>query len=116
MWVEANYNETDLTHVKLGQSVNIHVDTYPDWEGKGIVESISPATGAEFSRVTGAEFNRKLGGAGLFSVFRCGSRINAGLNQPELRTGMSAIVDIDTEHRRHVPGGGVGATVSNKVG
>lgn len=102
VWVEANYNETDLTHVKLGQSVNIHVDTYPDWEGKGIVESISPATGAEFS-VLPAQ-NSTGNWVKVIQRIPVRIRINTSLNQPELRTGMSAIVDIDTEHRRHVPG------------
>ncbi len=49
MWIEANLKETQLTHVRVGQSVRVLVDAYPShiWNGK--VESISPATGAEFS-------------------------------------------------------------------
>ena len=49
MWIEANYKETDLTHVAAGQPVDISLDTYPDRRWRGRVESISQATGAEFS-------------------------------------------------------------------
>ena len=49
MWIEANYKETDLTHVTSGQAVTIELDTYPDHEWRGNVQSISQATGAEFS-------------------------------------------------------------------
>ena len=49
MWIEANYKETDLTHVAVGQPVDISLDTYPDRHWRGRVESISQATGAEFS-------------------------------------------------------------------
>src|SRR3546814_16087277 len=48
-WIEANVKETDLTHVAPGQAVTIHVDTYPEHHWTGTVESISQATGAEFS-------------------------------------------------------------------
>ena len=49
VWVDANLKETDLTYVKTGDPVKITVDSYPgrDWTGK--VESISPASGSEFS-------------------------------------------------------------------
>ncbi len=48
-WVEANLKETDLTNVTPGQKVKVVLDIYPDeaWEGR--VDSISPATGAEFA-------------------------------------------------------------------
>jgi membrane fusion protein (multidrug efflux system) len=49
MWIEANYKETDLTHVAVGQAVNVTLDTYPERRWRGRVESISQATGAEFS-------------------------------------------------------------------
>jgi membrane fusion protein (multidrug efflux system) len=49
VWIEANYKETELTHVEVGQPVVVHLDTYPDREWRGAVESISQATGSEFS-------------------------------------------------------------------
>jgi membrane fusion protein (multidrug efflux system) len=49
VWVEANFKETQLTRVQVGQEVDIHVDTFPDYQFKGRVAGMSPASGAEFS-------------------------------------------------------------------
>jgi membrane fusion protein (multidrug efflux system) len=49
LWITANYKETQLTHVKPGQEVIIRVDTYPEVEIKGRVDSIMAGTGAAFS-------------------------------------------------------------------
>ena len=50
-WIEANFTETDLTYVHPGQPATVHIDTYPDKAWHGQVESLSPATGAEFSLI-----------------------------------------------------------------
>ena len=49
VWIDANPKETQLTHVRTGQPVEISVDTYPSVKWKGIVESISPAASQQFS-------------------------------------------------------------------
>ena len=51
VFITANYKETELTHVRPGQRVNIKVDTYPDVELQGRVESIMSGTGAAFSLI-----------------------------------------------------------------
>jgi membrane fusion protein (multidrug efflux system) len=48
-WVEANFKETDLRNMRVGQPAIIEVDTYPDLALKGRVESIGAGTGSEFS-------------------------------------------------------------------
>lgn len=48
-WVVANYKETQTTDIREGQSVLIEVDALPGIEFKGVVRSISRATGASFS-------------------------------------------------------------------
>jgi membrane fusion protein (multidrug efflux system) len=48
-WVTANFKETQLTHMKPGQSVKIEVDAYPGREFTGHVDSIQSGTGAQFS-------------------------------------------------------------------
>ncbi len=48
-WVIANFKETQLSKMVIGQKVGIHVDAYPDYEFKGTITSFSPATGARFS-------------------------------------------------------------------
>ena len=48
-WVDANYKETDLLRIKSGQPADITVDIYPGHHFKGVVESVSPASGVAFS-------------------------------------------------------------------
>ncbi|MBS1681907.1 MAG: HlyD family secretion protein [Bacteroidetes bacterium] len=48
-WVVANFKETQLEKMKVGQEVNVLLDGYPDIEIKGKVSSMSLATGAKFS-------------------------------------------------------------------
>ncbi|AYG69996.1 MULTISPECIES: HlyD family secretion protein [unclassified Rhizobium] len=49
VYVVANFKETQLTYVRPGQSVEIKVDSFPDVSIKGHVDSVSPASGLEFS-------------------------------------------------------------------
>lgn len=48
-WVVANFKETQLKNMKLGQSVEIAVDSFPDHKFEGTVLSFSPASGASFA-------------------------------------------------------------------
>jgi membrane fusion protein (multidrug efflux system) len=48
-WVDANFKETDLVGISEGKKAYITVDAIPGKEFEGVVESISPATGATFS-------------------------------------------------------------------
>ncbi len=49
VYVVANFKETQLTYVRAGQPVDIKVDSFPGLEVKGHVDSVSPASGLEFS-------------------------------------------------------------------
>jgi len=49
VWVIANFKETQLEHMRIGQEVEVDVDAYPDTTLKGKVESFAQATGAKFS-------------------------------------------------------------------
>lgn len=48
-WVEANFKETDLGRIQVGQPAEIEIDAYPGLTLKGHVESIGAGTGSEFS-------------------------------------------------------------------
>lgn len=48
-WVVANFKETQLTKIRVGQKAEIKVDAFPDLKLEGKVTSISPATGAKMS-------------------------------------------------------------------
>ena len=49
MWVMANFKETQIENMKVGQKVKIEVDAYPDKEFEGQIESIAAATGSKFA-------------------------------------------------------------------
>ncbi|HEX3864147.1 MAG TPA: HlyD family secretion protein [Stellaceae bacterium] len=49
IWVSANYKETQLTHVAIGQRAELRVDTFPGVVIGGWVEGIAPASGSQFS-------------------------------------------------------------------
>jgi membrane fusion protein (multidrug efflux system) len=48
-WVTANFKETQLEDMRVGQRAEIDVDSYPGCTATGTVESLSPATGARFA-------------------------------------------------------------------
>jgi membrane fusion protein (multidrug efflux system) len=98
MWIEAHVKETDLTHVKPGDPVDISVDTYSGRTRTGRIDSISPASGSEFSILPA----QNASGNWVKVVQRITVRIRVERKpgDPVLRAGMSVIVDIDTGHRR----------------
>ncbi len=49
VWVIANYKETQLTHMAVGQKAEIRVDTFPGHTLRGHLQSFAPASGAEFA-------------------------------------------------------------------
>ena len=96
-WVEANFKETQLTRVHVGQKVEVKVDTYPGRKWQGTVESIAPGTGSVFSVLPAQNAT----GNWVKVVQRIPVRIALDQTQgggPDLRAGMSAEVDIDTHY------------------
>jgi membrane fusion protein (multidrug efflux system) len=49
VWVIANYKETQLTHMAVGQKAEIRVDTFPGHTLRGHLQAFAPASGAEFA-------------------------------------------------------------------
>jgi membrane fusion protein (multidrug efflux system) len=95
LWVDANFKETDLTHVVVGQPASIEVDTYPGRKWQAHVASISPASGSEFSLLPAQNAT----GNWVKIVQRIPVRLAIETPQQDgliLRAGMSAVVDIDT--------------------
>jgi membrane fusion protein (multidrug efflux system) len=102
VWVYSNPKETELTYVRPGQSVTVTVDTYPDAEWHGTIESISPAAAQEFSLLPA----QNTSGNWVKVVQRVPMRVRLDTgdkNRPALRAGMSVEVDVDTGHRRGLP-------------
>lgn len=98
LWVEANFIETDLTHVRVGQPVTVKVDTYPGIVWSGEVQSISPATGAEFSVIPAQNAT----GNWVKIAQRVPVRISIKPNKdaPGLQAGLSTGIEIDTGYKR----------------
>ena len=98
IWIDANMKETDLTHVKPGDPVDVYVDTYPGHVWSGTVQSIAPAAGSEFSILPAQNSS----GNWVKVVQRIPVRVQVDPSSEKLplRAGMSATVEIDTGHRR----------------
>ena len=102
VWIDANPKETELAHVQPGQPVAVTVDTYPDAQWRGTVESISPAAAQEFALLPA----QNTSGNWVKVVQRIPMRVRVDTSDktlPPLRAGMSVVVDIDTGHQRGLP-------------
>lgn len=101
VWVEANYKETDLTYMRVGQSATIRVDAYPDLQWQGKVVALTPGTGSEFSLLPAQNSS----GNWVKVVQRLTVKLEMTpvANSPALAAGMSALVEVDTGHKRELP-------------
>jgi membrane fusion protein (multidrug efflux system) len=96
IYVVANYKETQIGHMTRGQAVSLKVDSQPEVEFTGVLESISPATGTEFSllpndNATG-NFNK------IVQRVPVRIRVTGPLEAlATLRPGMSVVPKIDTQ-------------------
>jgi len=101
-WIEANLKEVQLTHISEGQAARVVIDAYPDITFQATVESISPATGAEFTILP----PQNASGNWVKVVQRVPVRLRILpiLDGPILRAGMTAEISIDTERERDLAG------------
>ena len=99
-WVEANMKETDLTYVTPGQKASVVLDIYPDVTWDAEVDSISPATGAEFAILP----PQNASGNWVKVVQRLPVRVRLLPHQgePPLRAGMTATVTIEIGRERSI--------------
>ena len=93
-WVEANFKETDLAHMRVGQPAEITFDAYPELKVRGKVSSIGAGTGSEFSVLPAQNAN----GNWVKVTQRVPVRI-AITDKPKraMIAGLSAHVRIDTD-------------------
>ncbi len=98
VWIEANMKETDLTHVREGQAVEITVDAYPGRTWHGTVTSLNAGTGAEFAILP----PQNAVGNWVKIVQRVPVQvsIDKAPDDRPLRLGMSAAIEIDTGYTR----------------
>jgi membrane fusion protein (multidrug efflux system) len=101
-WIEANFKENQLTHMRVGQQVEVHVDSYPGKTFEGLVASVSPGTGSQFSLLPAENAT----GNWVKVVQRLPVRIELRNADPEfpLHGGLSATVNVDTRFERRLFG------------
>ncbi|WP_198330423.1 HlyD family secretion protein [Psychrobacter cibarius] len=96
VWIIANFKETQVANMTVGEPATIHVDALGGVKFRGHVSNISPATGSEFS----AGAANPATGNYIKIAQRIPVRIDLEQGQPELaqlRPGMSVSVDVDTK-------------------
>jgi membrane fusion protein (multidrug efflux system) len=96
-WIEANFRETQLTHMRPGQTATITLDLYPDRRFKAHVVSMSPGAGADFALLPPENAT----GNWVKVVQRIPVRLELDEPNPSLPlfSGTSATVKVDTGHR-----------------
>ena len=100
-WVEANFKESQLAHMKVGQPVEIDVDAYPGEKLQGHVASFSPGTGQAFSALPAQNAT----GNWVKVTQRLPVRIEFNKAPPPMagRAGLSAKVKVDVRAPGQAP-------------
>ncbi|MFY9313975.1 MAG: HlyD family secretion protein [Burkholderiales bacterium] len=101
-WIEANFKETQLAGMRVGQAARIVADAYPGLEWQARINTIAPATGAESALLP----PQNATGNWIKVVQRVPVLLDiepGGAGQPPLRVGMTVSVSIDTGRSRGYP-------------
>lgn len=102
VWIQANFKENQIAHMRPGQMATVHIDSYPDKTFTGKLVSLSPGTGTQFSVLPPENAT----GNWVKVVQRLPVRIELEHLNPAypLRAGLSASVSVDTRYHRHLFG------------
>ena len=95
VWVQANFKETQLTNMRVGDSADVRIDTFPNRVFHGKVDQLSPASGSQFALLPPDNAT----GNYTKVVQRVPVKIVLFPGQPyleRLRPGFSAVVIVDT--------------------
>jgi HlyD family secretion protein len=95
MEVQVNVNENDVPHVKVGDHTVLSIDAYPDRKFNGVVKEI--ASSAENAGATGSGSSTQASGTSADEVTNFLVRIRVSDRDVQLRPGMSATADIETQ-------------------
>ena len=95
-WVAANFRETQLTNIKIGDPAEIRIDTYPGKAFKGRVLEIAPASGSQFALLPPDN------ATGNFTKVVQRVPVKIALDDSsltsQLQPGLSAVVTVRTRH------------------
>jgi membrane fusion protein, multidrug efflux system len=97
VWIEANFRETGLTHMRVGQAATIDVDAYPGRTFKAHIVSMSPGVGSDFAVLPPENAT----GNWVKVVQRLPVRLELDEAEPDrqLFSGISVTVQVDTGYR-----------------
>jgi membrane fusion protein (multidrug efflux system) len=94
-WVQANFRETQLTNIKVGNPVDVRIDVYPGEVVHGRVLEIAPASGSQFALLPPDN------ATGNFTKVVQRVPVKIALDDstltPQLRSGLSAVVTVRTK-------------------
>jgi membrane fusion protein (multidrug efflux system) len=113
-WVQANFKESQLQHMRIGQPAEVVVDAFPDMKLRAHVTSFSPGTGNSFALLPAENAT----GNWVKVVQRLPVELqldDAPADLP-LHAGLSAEVTVDTGHKRHLFGADTPASVPTAKG
>jgi membrane fusion protein (multidrug efflux system) len=95
LWIDANFKETQLRHMRIGQPVDITSDLYGDEvKYSGTIDSLGAGTGSAFALLPAQNAT----GNWIKIVQRVPVRVHINpqqLNEHPLRIGLSTVVDVD---------------------
>lgn len=96
VWVTANFKETQLARIRVGQDVELEVDAYKGTSVKGRVESVSAATGSKFALLPPDNATGNFTKVVQRVPVRIAITEGLGKDRP-LRPGMSVVVNVVTK-------------------
>lgn len=101
-WVQANFKESQLRYMRVGQPATVAIDAFPDQQLKAHIASFSPGTGNSFALLPAENAT----GNWIKVVQRLPVELHLDGVPPDLplHAGLSAEVTVDTGHRRHLIG------------
>jgi len=101
-WVQANYKESQLRYMRIGQPAEVKIDAFPDVRIRGRIASFSPGTGNSFALLP-AE-NATGNWVKVVQRLPVELHIDGVSADLPLHAGLSAEVTVDTGHKRHLIG------------
>ena len=112
IWVEANFKENQLDHMRIGQPATIKVDAFPDLKLSGRLVSFSPGTGNSFALLPAENAT----GNWVKVVQRLPVELYLDSVPADipLHAGLSVEVTVDTGRSRHLFGADTAASPANR--
>jgi membrane fusion protein (multidrug efflux system) len=101
-WVQANFKEDQLRHMRVGQPAKVRIEAFPDHEIDARIASFSPGTGASFALLPAENAT----GNWVKVIQRLPVEITLDRLPADLplHAGLSVSVEVDTGHQRHLFG------------